>query len=62
MNCLFNMLLAKNANELDESFRDWVDPGNGFLYVDRAGDIGFLCRTKVPIRDRSNGWLPVPGF
>ncbi len=61
MNCIFDMLLAKNADELDESFRDWVDPGNGFVYVDAAGDIGFLCRSKVPIRDRSNGWLPVPG-
>ena len=61
MNCIFNMLHAKNANALDEAFRDWVDPGNGFLYVDAAGDIGFLCRTKVPIRDRRNGWLPVPG-
>ena len=61
MNCIFNMLHAKRADELDEAFRDWVDPGNGFLYVDAAGDIGFLCRTKVPVRDRSNGWLPVPG-
>ena len=61
MNCIFNMLVAKNADELDGSFGDWVDPGNGFLYVNTAGDIGFLCRSKVPIRDRSNGWLPVPG-
>ena len=61
MNCLLNMLLAKNADELDESFRDWVDPGNGFLHIDSAGGIGFLCRTKVPIRDQSNGWLPVAG-
>ncbi len=59
---LWRMLRARNAEELAESQRGWVDPCNNFLFADVDGSIGYLCRGRIPIRSRVNGWLPVPGW
>ncbi|HAA94236.1 MAG TPA: hypothetical protein DCE26_00910 [Dehalococcoidia bacterium] len=59
---LWRMLRAENANELLAAQRDWVDPCNNFLFADIHGDMGYLCRGRIPIRSRVNGWLPVPGW
>ena len=59
---LWKMLLARNVGELAESQRGWVDPCNNFLMADVDGNIGYLCRGRIPIRSRVNGWLPVPGW
>ena len=59
---LRRMLHARNADELIESQRGWVDPVNNFLVADTAGSIGYLCRGRIPVRPRRNGWLPVPGW
>ena len=60
--CLRRMLYAQNADEIDESMRDWVDPCNNFVFADVHGDIGYLNRGQVPIRSMANAWLPVPGW
>ena len=59
---LWKMLQARNVEELAESQRGWVDPCNNFLMADVDGNIGYLCRGRIPIRSRVNGWLPVPGW
>ena len=59
---LWRMLRARNIEELAESQRGWVDPCNNFLMADVDGNIGYLCRGRIPIRSRVNGWLPVPGW
>ncbi len=59
---LWKMLRAQNAAELVESQRGWVDPCNNFLLADVDGNFGYLCRGRIPIRSRVNGWLPVPGW
>ncbi len=59
---LWKMLLARNADELVESQRGWVDPCNNFVFADVDGNYGYLCRGRIPIRSRVNGWLPVPGW
>ncbi len=59
---LWKMLRARNVEELSESQRGWVDPCNNFLMADVEGNIGYLCRGRIPIRSRVNGWLPVPGW
>ena len=59
---LRQMLLARNADELVESQRGWVDPCNNFVFADVDGNYGYLCRGRIPIRPRVNGWLPVPGW
>ena len=59
---LWQMLRAQSAEELVESQRGWVDPCNNFLFADVDGNYGYLCRGRIPIRSRVNGWLPVPGW
>lgn len=59
---LWQMLRAKNADELIESQRDWVDPCNNFLLADVHGNAGYQCRGQIPIRSMANAWLPVPGW
>ncbi len=59
---LWKMLRARNVEELTKSQRGWVDPCNNFLMADVDGNFGYLCRGRIPIRSRVNGWLPVPGW
>ena len=59
---LWKMLRARNADELVESQRGWVDPGNNFVFADVEGNYGYFCRGRIPIRSSVNGWLPVPGW
>ena len=59
---LWRMLRSRDVEELAESQRGWVDPCNNFLMADVDGNIGYLCRGRIPIRSRVNGWLPVAGW
>ena len=59
---LWKMLRPRNADELVESQRGWVDPCNNFVFADVDGNYGYFCRGRIPIRNRVNGWLPVPGW
>jgi len=59
---LWEMLRANGSQELADHMRDWVDPCNNLLFADTHGDMGYLCRGRIPIRSRVNGWLPVPGW
>lgn len=59
---LRGMLVARNAGELTESMREWVDPCNNLVFADVLGNTGYLVRGEIPLRDRLNGWLPVPGW
>ncbi len=59
---LWKMLRARNADELVESQRGWVDPCNNFVFADVDGNYGYFCRGRIPVRSRVNGWLPVPGW
>ena len=61
-NCLLPMLTANTCAELDAVMCDWVDPVNNLLYADVAGNIGYRMRGLLPIRSRTNAWLPVPGW
>ena len=59
---LWQMLLAKDNDELIESMREWVDPCNNFVIADVHGNIGYLSRGRIPVRSGANAWLPVPGW
>ena len=56
------MLEAKDAAALEEAMRAWVAPVQNLVIADRAGHIAYRARGRVPLRDRRNAYLPVPGW
>jgi len=62
LQCILPMMHAKNLDEMEEAQRDWVDPCNSLTMADVDGNIGYFHRGRVPVRNRANGWLPVPGW
>ena len=60
--CIRRMLSTTSVAEHDEAMSDWVDPCNNFMFVDVHGDMEYLTRGKVPVRNAANHWLPVPGW
>lgn len=62
LNAILPILRATTVSELDEAMRSWVDPCNCVVMGDRAGDIAFLHRGRVPKRTAENGWSPVSGW
>ena len=60
-NTLLGLLRARNADEIEESLRDWTEPVNNFVYADRDGEFGYRYRGRIPIRSMSNAWRPIDG-
>lgn len=57
------MLAATTTTELLDSQAGWIDPVNNLLAADTAGNIGYLMRGEVPLRDRPAAQqIPVPGW
>jgi len=62
LECFLPLMKATSVEDLDESMRHWVDPGNNLVFADVQGNIAYLNRGQVPIRSMANAWLPVPGW
>lgn len=60
--CLLRMLCARNTDDFFEATRGWGLIDHNVVAADTAGHIAHRVRAIVPIRPRSNGWLPVPGW
>ena len=56
---LWDMLGARNIDDLDTAMENWVEPVNNLLYADQDGNIGYRMRGKLPIRPLANAWVPV---
>ena len=61
-NTLFDLLLAKSADEAEEALREWTEPVNNFVYADVHGAFGYRYRGRIPVRSMANAWVPVPGW
>ncbi|MDE0040236.1 MAG: penicillin acylase family protein [Gammaproteobacteria bacterium] len=61
-NTLYELLLAKSADEAEEALREWTEPVNNFVYADVHGDFGYRYRGRIPVRSMANAWTPVPGW
>ena len=61
-NTLYELLVAKNADEAEEALREWTEPVNNFVYADVHGQFGYRYRGRIPVRSRANAWAPVPGW
>lgn len=61
-NCVYALLVARAADEVEAALRDWTEPVNNFVYADVNGDFGYRYRGRIPRRPLANGWRPVPGW
>ncbi len=62
LDCLLPMLKAPTLDTFYNACRGWGVIDHNLVGADRDGHIGVLVRAVVPERDRSNGWLPMPGW
>lgn len=53
---------ARNWSEFVEGLRSYTVPGQNFVYGDAAGNIGYYCAARLPIRSYGRGLLPVQGW
>jgi penicillin amidase len=54
--------IATNWKEFVAGVRKFSGPGQNFVYGDTAGNIGYWCGVKLPIRGAVNATLPLPGW
>jgi penicillin G amidase len=60
---LLPMLTARDAGELIDAQREWVDPVNNLLAADTGGRIAYQMRGELPVRSSpGHRRLPVPGW
>ena len=62
INTVYDLLHAKNADEVEEAVADWTEPVNNFVYADVHGEYGYRYRGRIPIRHNDNAWTPVAGW
>jgi penicillin G amidase len=53
---------ARNWREFTGALREYRGPNMNYLYADRAGNIGYVAGTTIPIRPKGDGSVPVPGW
>jgi len=53
----FNMIKAKNSQEILDSWKDALVPAFSFLFATAEGDIGFFGAGKIPIRPHARDGL-----
>ena len=52
---------AGNWDEFLESLEGWKMPSENMVYADVDGNIGWIAAALTPVRENSDGLLPVPG-
>jgi penicillin amidase len=57
-----NINYASDWTSFKLAFEGYTSPAINFVYADIHGDIGLLGAGKIPIRQYSDGRLPVPGW
>lgn len=59
---MYAVSYAHDWDAFKASFQHFVAPALNMLYADRDGNIGYLGIGAIPIRQKGDGSLPVPGW
>ena len=59
---LLRLNRAQNWDEFRDALQYWDVPGQNAVYADVDGNIGYQATGRYPIRTRSDGTMPVPGW
>jgi penicillin amidase len=52
---------AQNRDEFLQAIKAWHIPSLNFVYADVDGNTGWIAAGLIPVRDKHDGLLPVPG-
>ncbi len=58
---LLKINTAKNWHQFSQGVGEFHVPGQNMLYADTEGNIGYRPAVMIPIRNKGNGIVPVPG-
>ncbi|HYH28216.1 MAG TPA: penicillin acylase family protein, partial [Actinomycetota bacterium] len=59
---VWRLNVAHDWDSFREAARHWTCPGQGMVYADVEGNIGFQLTGVYPLRRNHDGTLPVPGW
>lgn len=62
LDSVYQLLVARSADELEEALREWTEPVNNVVYADVNGEFGYRYRGRLPLRSMANAWCAVPGW
>jgi penicillin amidase len=62
MLAFYNMNRAADCLEFRDALRHFSSPSQNVVYADVDGNIGYTLAGRVPVRDKGEGQLPVPGW
>ena len=62
VDALLHINRAHDWDSFREALSYWHTPSQNFVYADVQGNIGYSLAGKIPIRQNSDGTLPVPGW
>ncbi|UCZ52988.1 penicillin acylase family protein [Bacillus shivajii] len=62
LNGVLKLNRAQNADEFLAGLDNFVTPALSWVFADRDGNIGYRGQARLPVREKSNGMLPVPGW
>ena len=59
---IYEMNKARDCREFKQSLRHFDDPAQNVVYADRQGNIAYSLSGRVPVREKGDGSVPVPGW
>ncbi|SDO22053.1 penicillin acylase family protein [Alkalicoccus daliensis] len=62
LNGILRLNRAENAEEFAAGLEGFVTPGLSWVFADTEGNIGYRGQALLPVRNESDGRLPVPGW
>ncbi|WP_171051895.1 penicillin acylase family protein [Alteribacter natronophilus] len=62
LNGVLKLNRATNVDEFTEGLDDFVNPALSWVFADTEGNIAFRGQGSLPVRENSDGLLPVPGW
>jgi len=59
---VYHLDQAGNWNEFRDALQYWDAPSQNIVYADKDGNIGYQSTGQIPIRNKGQGTVPVPGW
>ncbi|MCF8261331.1 MAG: penicillin acylase family protein [Melioribacteraceae bacterium] len=58
---MYSLNRSKNSDEIIAAIKNFSAPGQNFVYADKAGNIGYICGARLPLRKSQSPTLIFDG-